>query len=305
MDLSLLAGCGAGLGVLALALFMAHVPPSLLLNPEALLLVLLGTLMATVAGIGWKGLNHAFHSLFSTGSMESAVSPSEAMDQLMDVVSFAREEGVLALQPIIDGVELPFFRKGLLMLLDNRSERFIKDSLGAEMEMQHRHKLDDARVFETAAGYAPTMGVIGAVIGLVCVLQNLHSAPATPLGQGVAGAFIATLYGVALANLFLLPAANRLRQRARDEWRVRALLLEGVIGIHANEHPLLLQERLAAFGADGNGQKTSSRPDFILPSQSGPIALPREGAFVSRPNRQLPSVMDDDFLRVNADSWQG
>jgi len=295
MDFSILVGCGSGLTILLLALFMAKVPPHLLLNPEAILLVVLGTLTATLAGTGIDGVKRAFGTLFHKPVAEASLTSADALEQLMDVVAFAREEGLLALQPVIDGIELPFLRKGLMLALDNRPERFIKESLGAEMEMQHRHRLDDARVFENAAGYAPTMGVIGAVIGLVCILNQMHGSNATTLGPGVAAAFIATLYGVAFANLFLLPAANRIRHRAQNEWRVRGLLLEGVIGIYTNEHPLHLQDRLLAFWGDQHTQESTLATGSLIPHVGGKAA----NGYISRPGRQKasePIFMDDDSL---------
>jgi chemotaxis protein MotA len=208
----------------------------------------------------------------------------------MDVVGFVRDEGILALQPILDSIEIPFFRKGLQLVLDNRSEKFIRDSLSTEIEVCYREGLDQARVYETAGGFAPTMGIIGAVIGLIFIVQT--SQDPSKLGQGVASAFSATLYGVAFSNLFLLPIAGKLRQQARDEWFTLTLLLEAVLSIRSGEHPMIIEERLNAFlsGSAHNltteqrsGKQYASRPDL------GNAAL-------------LPAhtVMSEDFLQVGA-----
>jgi chemotaxis protein MotA len=204
----------------------------------------------------------------------------------MEVVGFVRDEGILALQPIIDSIEIPFFRKGLQLVLDNRSEKFIRDSLSTEIEVCYRESLDHARVYETAGGFAPTMGIIGAVIGLIHIVQSSQN-PAT-LGQGVASAFSATLYGVAFSNLFLLPIAGKLRQQARDEWFMLTLLLEAVLSIRSGEHPMIIEERLNAF-MSGSAMAGESRPAKQYATRPD---------MYSQPQLPAQSVMDDDFLQV-------
>jgi chemotaxis protein MotA len=290
MDLSTVAGLGLGLLILAVALWLGHVPLVTLLNPEALLIVFGGTLTATLVAFSREKLVGAVQTLLRGGSPESRLRIGETVYYVMDVVTFVRDEGILALQPVLDSIESPFFRKGLLLVLDNRSERFIKDSLSTEIEVIYRENMDYARVFETAGGFAPTMGIIGAVIGLVYILQGFQD-PAQ-LGRGVASAFSATLYGVAVSNLFLLPVAGKLRQRARDEWCVRTLLLESVLSIRSGEHPMLIEERLNAFGASSAYTESSTsmarQPKAYATHESSvPEILPSK------------AVLSDDFLHVN------
>lgn len=286
MDFSTLAGLVLGLVILVLALILGHVPLNTLLNPEALLIVFGGTLTATMVSFHSQTLRSALTALMG-GSAESRLNTKDTVHYVLDVVGFVRDEGILALQPIIDSIEIPFFRKGLQLVLDNRSEKFIRDSLSTEIEVCYRESLDHARVYETAGGFAPTMGIIGAVIGLIHIVQASQNP--TMLGQGVASAFSATLYGVAFSNLFLLPVAGKLRQRARDEWFMLTLLLEAILSIRSGEHPMIIEERLKAFmsGSAQNmtteqraGKQYASRPEM------GQAVLP------------APSVMDDDFLQV-------
>lgn len=286
MDFSTLAGLALGLVILAAALIMGHVPLSTLLNPEALLVVFGGTITATMVSFHAQTLRMALFAL-KGGSHESRLNTKDTVHYVMEVVGFVRDEGILALQPIIDSIEIPFFRKGLQLVLDNRSEKFIRDSLSTEIEVCYRESLDHARVYETAGGFAPTMGIIGAVIGLIHIVQS--SQDPSILGKGVGSAFSATLYGVAFSNLFLLPIAGKLRQRARDEWFILTLLLEAVLSIRSGEHPMIIEERLNAFmsGSAQNmnaerrtGKQYASRPAItqeMLPAQT---------------------VMDDDFLQV-------
>ncbi len=280
MDFSIISGLGLGFAVLILALFLGHVPPQTLLNPEALLVVFGGTMAATLVSFKQGAVWRAFKAL-SPSSVEGAVELSALVSYVLDVVAFVRDEGILALQNMVDGIELPFFRKGLGLVLDNRSEKFIRESLSTEIEVIHREQLEHARVFETAGGFAPTMGIIGAVIGLITALQAFQDP--SQLAKGVAGAFSATLFGVALANLFLLPLAARLRQQARSEYVIRTLLLEAILAIRAGEHPLLIEERLNAFtaGADSEQLPTAAKPYATHQSILPPGA-----------------VMNDDFLQI-------
>lgn len=271
MDLSTSIGLLSGLVILAAALILGNVPASTLLNPEAILIVFGGTLTATLVSFSMQAMGEAVAALRRT-SRESRMKPRDIVDYVMDVVGFVRDEGVLALQPLLDSVEYPFFKKGLGLVLDNRSEKFIRDSLSTEIEVGYRETMDHAKVFETAGGYSPTMGIIGAVIGLIYVVQSFKD-PAQ-LGQGVAAAFSATLYGVALSNLFLLPLAAKLRQRAREEWFIRTMLLEAILSIRAGEHPFIIEERLNAFLAGGADEDKPSLKPYATAGRSHAAAQP-------------------------------
>ena len=287
MERSTFIGLGLGVIILVGAMALGHAPLKTLLNPEALLIVFGGTITATMVGFHQKTIANAWGALFGS-TPESRMSPSEATAYVMDVVKFVRDEGILAIQPLLEEIELPFLRKGLMLVLDNRSEQFVRDSLSTELEVVYRESMDYARVFETAGGFAPTMGIIGAVIGLIHVVQTFQD-PAQ-LGKGVANAFSATLYGVALSNLFLLPLAAKLRQRARDEWFIRTLLLEAILSIRSGEHPMIIEERLNAF---------SAKDEWLA------IRKPAKKSYATAPaaDHSAPVVLDDDFLQVPADRY--
>jgi chemotaxis protein MotA len=296
MELSTVSGLGLGLLILALALLLGHVPPETLLNPEALLIVFGGTLTATMVSFNQATLLNALQALRG-GSAEGRMDTRQTIQYVMDVVGFVRDEGILALQPIIESIEIPFFKKGLNLVLDNRSEKFVRDSLSTEIEVIYRQNMDCARVYETAGGYAPTMGIIGAVIGLIFIVQAFHDP--SQLGKGVASAFSATLYGVALSNLFLLPVAGKLRQRARDEWFMRTLLLEAILSIRSGEHPMLIEERLNAFLYQPEHEGVA-RPGKAYASR--PTGLPSASAAGAYYEPELDhTVLPDDFLQIGAE----
>lgn len=266
MDKATVFGLILGLAILATALFLGNVSVQTLLRPEALLIVFGGTTTAVLVSFSGRALTSSlsalkrcfFHEPFST---------HDCVGYITEIAGFVRSEGILALQPLIDDVELPFVRKGLQLLVDNRSTHFIRDSLATDIEITFRDDMDNSRVFEAAGGYAPTMGIIGAVIGLIHVVGAFHNPE--QLAQGIAGAFSATLYGVALSNLFLLPIAGKLRQRARDEWFRKTLLLEGIMSIQAGDHPIVTEEKLMAFMNEVGVEQHSPGRYESRPTRSG------------------------------------
>lgn len=244
MDFATIAGLLLGGLILVGSLLIGNVPMSVLIKPEAMLIVFGGTMTAVLVSFSFTTLWQACQALSRCFYREN-YNTQDCVDYITQVASFVRSEGILAMEALLDRVEIPFLRKGLCLIVDNRPELFVRESLGTEIEISFREEMDHARVFEAAGGYAPTMGLIGAVIGLIHVVQTFHDPVA--LGKGVASAFSATLYGVALSNLLLLPLAGKLKQRARDEWFRKTLILEGLMSIRAGEHPVLLEEKLKAY----------------------------------------------------------
>jgi chemotaxis protein MotA len=253
MDFSAIIGFGLGLLLLVVAMMLAQLPFEALVSPEAILIVFGGTLAATLASFNQATLIAALKAA-RRSFIKDGLTPAGCIEYTMEVVKFIRSEGILAVQSVLPGVEIPFLRKGLQLVIDNRSAEFIRNSLSTEIEVNYREEMDYARVFETAGGYAPTMGIIGAVLGLIQVVQafgSLDKFGTDELGMGVAAAFSATLYGVAISNLVLLPLAGKLRQKARDEWFKKTLMIEGIMAIHNGDHPIIVGEKLSAFlGSD-------------------------------------------------------
>jgi len=157
----------------------------------------------------------------------------------------ARKEGLLGLETIADTERDAFARKGLQLLVDGSEPDSIRAVMELESELRHQREVDAAKFYESMGGYSPTIGIIGAVMGLIHVMGNL--ADPSKLGPGIAVAFVATIYGVAMANLFLLPVASKLRGRARVESMYREMLIEGVISIAEGENPRAIELKLTGF----------------------------------------------------------
>mgnify|MGYP001597388517 FL=1 len=159
----------------------------------------------------------------------------------------ARREGILSLQDEVERIiDDPFLVNGLQLVIDGADEAIVREVLQTEIErMRQRHR-SGSHVFQTMGGYSPTMGIIGTVMGLVTVLQQLGS-NTEEMGKGIALAFIATLYGIMFANLFFLPIAGNLKAKSDQEVFLREVMLEGILGIQAGQNPFILDQRLRAY----------------------------------------------------------
>ncbi len=162
--------------------------------------------------------------------------------RLVSLSYLARREGLLSMDQAAKGESDPFVRKGLQLIADGHSAESLRDALEMELESRESLDLQAARVFEGMGGYAPTIGIIGAVMGLIQVMQNL--ADPSKLGSGIAAAFVATIYGVGLANLFLIPLANKLKQHVQHESRFRELAIEGLVSIVLGDNPKQMEGKL-------------------------------------------------------------
>jgi chemotaxis protein MotA len=167
------------------------------------------------------------------------------INTLVEYANLVRKQGILALEAKMKGTNDHFLRKGLQLLLDGTEPKTIREILELEVAYAEEFRHMSIKMYEAMGGYAPTFGIIGAVMGLIHVMENL--ADPSKLGSGIAVAFVATIYGVLSANLFFLPIANKLKLRTRMEAVTHELVIEGLISITSGENPRLLQEKLAGF----------------------------------------------------------
>jgi chemotaxis protein MotA len=214
------------------------------LNLPALLIVCVGTFGAAMASVAFEHVKK-IPALYRIAFTSEPPELNARVDELVGFAEKARREGLLALDDQLAEIDDRYTRKGLQLVVDGTDPDLVADILEAEIDsMAHRHHAATA-VFDKAGGYAPTMGIIGTVFGLVHVLNNLD-APET-LGPAIAGAFIATLLGVASANVLYLPVGNRLKAISSEEQEYRRMTLEGVLAIQAGDNPRVVSEKLQAF----------------------------------------------------------
>ncbi len=176
---------------------------------------------------------------------ETRHDPNHRVEVLIDFATKARKSGIVALEKEVQSLDDPFLKKALGLAMDGADLQDIRTMLELEMTTVESRGDQEAKVFESAGGYAPTIGIIGAVLGLIQVMKNLSDV--NEVGHGIAVSFVATVYGVALANIFLLPAANKIKARTHEEVRLMELTMEGVTGIVEGMNPKLLRVKLEAF----------------------------------------------------------
>jgi len=167
------------------------------------------------------------------------------IEEILEYASKARREGIVSLEQDAGAVQDPFLQKALNLAVDGTDTQQIREIMDREIELLERAGEAEAKVYEAAGGYAPTIGIIGAVLGLIQVMKNL--ANIDEVGRGIAVAFVATIYGVASANILFLPAANKLKARVQHAIEAKELILEGVIGIAEGMHPKLIRSKLEAY----------------------------------------------------------
>ena len=215
-----------------------------ILQPTAALIVFGGTAGATFLSFPFSDILKAAGSLrliFTTDRSD----PSALIAEIIRYSSIARRNGFIAIEPEISKLTDPFFRRALKLAIDGMLPKLLIETMEQDSATFEDESRRIAKVFETAGGFAPTIGILGAVLGLIHVMENL-SDPAQ-LGAGIAVAFVATIYGVGSANLILLPIARKLTNRLNRELAVRAMVLEGVVGIQSGLNPHYLEEKLKVF----------------------------------------------------------
>jgi chemotaxis protein MotA len=161
---------------------------------------------------------------------------------ILDLANVSRKQGLLALEGKLKDIKDPFMKKGIQLIVDGTDPKAVHEILEIEVEHHEEQGVHAAKVWEAAGGYAPTVGIIGAVLGLIHVMENL--ADPSKLGGGIAVAFVATVYGVGAANLFFLPLANKIKFKLKEEAGSRNVIIMGLVGLAQGENPRLLQEKL-------------------------------------------------------------
>jgi chemotaxis protein MotA len=237
-------GMGAAFALLLLAVLMEGGNPMSFLNIPALLIVLGGTAGATIASTQFESAKTAVKTAkIAFGGRE--VDVAAAVDRMVALAEKARRDGLLALEDDAAALGDEFAQKGVQLVVDGADSELVRAILQSETDgMAQRHS-HNAKFWATAGGFAPTLGILGTVMSLVHVLENLDS-PAS-LGHSIAGAFIATLYGVGSANLVFLPIGNKLKELSGDELGYREMLVEAILSIQAGDNPRLLREKLETF----------------------------------------------------------
>jgi chemotaxis protein MotA len=218
--------------------------PMAILAPSAMSIVLGGTLGATIVGTSFINITN-IPKMYMKAFNPDLPDLNAKVAELVGYAEAARRDGLLALDEVTSTIEDPFTQKGLQLVVDGTDPDLVADILESENDAMRKRHQAGVQPFDKAGGYAPTMGIIGTVFGLIHVLANLDK-PAT-LGPSISAAFVATLIGVASANVIYLPIGARLKALSQDELHARALIVEGILAIQAGDNPRVVQEKLITF----------------------------------------------------------
>jgi chemotaxis protein MotA len=211
---------------------------------------------------------------------DSAVSSTAVVEEILGYATRARKNGIVSLEADIDKIGDPFLRKALSLAVDGTDLQDLRRMMDLELHLEEQSGEAEAKVFECAGGYSPTIGIIGAVLGLIQVMKHLENIE--EVGRGIAVAFVATVYGLLVANIVMLPTASKLKSRLQDSIRTKEMMLEGVCSIAEGLNPKLIRSKLEAYLRDEieAEAKKKKKGDKPAPAAAG---APSKGAASAPP----------------------
>jgi chemotaxis protein MotA len=244
MDFATLAGFAIALGALVVSVFMDGGSLGSLFTPSAFVLIVGGTIGATVVGYRTSDLKR-LPKLVLAAFVAKSLEPRDLIERLVRMAEKARREGLLALQDDVPTLINPLLVRGVQMIVDGTDPDIVRLTLETQVNLaEHRH-LNAAGVLDAAGGYAPTIGIIGTVMGLVQVLGNLGEPD--KLAHSIAVAFLATFFGILTANVLWLPLASKVKQNIHYETLISRMCIAGVVGLQTGEAPRALKEKLEVY----------------------------------------------------------
>jgi chemotaxis protein MotA len=252
MDIGTIVGLLVAGGAILLGLILEGGKIGQILQPTAALIVFGGTFGAIMIQFPFSVVLAAFRNLATIFFVPQS-DPLGVIQEIVTIAHKARREGIVSLDKDLDKIQSPFMKKSLMLAVDGTEPGELRKMMEMEMEKQFEHEDNIPKVFESAGGFSPTIGIIGAILGLIQVMQHLDNID--EVGKGIAVAFVATVYGVGAANVLLLPAAGKLRIRIREHQVVREMMLEGVISILEGMNPRMIETKLISFLADMPAQE--------------------------------------------------
>jgi len=244
MDITTIGGLILGIGAVVVSFIMEGGHLGAIIQGPAMLIVIGGTIGATVVTTSMKTLSNVptYLKLAFTGKSPNSL---ETIDMIVRLSEKARKEGILGLESDLHKIRSPFFKKAIQLLIDGTEGSVLKEILETEIAyIEDRHK-QGILFFQKLGGFSPTLGIIGTVLGLIHTLSSTDNAER--MATAIAGAFIATLWGVALANLCYLPLSDKLKLRHEEELANLDLTVEGVVAIQSGDNPRVVKTKLLSF----------------------------------------------------------
>ena len=249
MDKATLAGLLLAIGGILLGLMLEGGNLGQVIQPTAAMIVFGGTLGAVLIQYPLPVALSAFRRLAQV-FIEPGQNAQTTVELLVNYANQARREGIISLDKELASIQEPFLHRALMLAVDGTDPLELRKIMELELDNREEQEEKIPQLFESAGGFSPTIGIIGAVLGLIQVMQHLDKID--EVGKGIAVAFVATLYGVGAANLILLPAAGKLKIRIRDEQIIREMTIEGAVSILEGMNPRMLREKLLGFLTEAN-----------------------------------------------------
>jgi chemotaxis protein MotA len=243
-DLVFVLGLVIALGAVIAGIGAAGISVTYFFQPAGAFIVIGGTIGVMLVTTPKRSLVHSFRRVMDLITCEE-VNREALIEEIIFYGRVARRGSLLAIEPLVPQAAHPFLEQALQLALDIGSREELQTVLETELRMRERQGETDAKTLEVAGGFAPTIGIIGTVVGLIEVLR--HFANLQSVGFGIGTAFVSTIYGLAMANLLLLPAAHRIRARVAENFEIQELIIEGVLALTDNVHPALIRLRLSAY----------------------------------------------------------
>lgn len=245
MDRSSIIGIILGLGAIGFGMVAKGTSLSSLYNIPAILIIFAGTAAAIAIAFPSSELKRIpalFKILFSN---QIIITERELIPIFTEWANVARKEGLLALENQVDEIDDPFLKHGMKMVIDGQSQDFIRDMMQEDLDAMEERHLAGASIFTQAGTYAPTLGVLGAVIGLIAALGNLDDFE--KLGPAIAAAFVATLFGIFSGYVLWHPFANKLKRKSKQEIRIKQIMIEGIIAIQEGVSARVIEDKILTY----------------------------------------------------------
>lgn len=245
MDKTSVFGIIIGISAIGLGILLKGVSPEALINPAAFIIIFLGTIATVVIAFPTEVIKNVPSLFVILFKEDKQYDIKKIINMFTEWAEAARKEGLLSLEGRIDELDDNFLSSGIQLAVDGQSTEFIRDILLEKIDaMEDRHQ-KGVSVFTQAGTYAPTLGVLGAVVGLIAALGNMNDIDA--LGHAISSAFIATLFGIFSGYVLWHPFANKLKEKSKKEVLIKQIMIEGVLSITNGESPQLIKDKLGSY----------------------------------------------------------
>lgn len=266
MDFATIGGFLFSMIMIAVGAYFEHVTLESMIGPSAFLIVIGGTVGATIFSHTMEELK-MLPAALKMSLMPPKLDYNGTIDYLVGLADKARRSGLLSLQEDAESATNPLVKRGLTMAVDGSDPEHVLEALEAMTDMEKEEKIHASMIFDTAGGYSPTIGILGTVMGLVTVMRDLSEPD--KLGPAIAVAFLATLYGVGFANLVFLPFGAKIKGVVKREAKFNEMVILGITGLQSGENPRNLREKLSIFAPHSNGKKGKAKADVSQAAREG------------------------------------